>query len=196
MAEEPLCAPILTVGHSSRSLEEFLRLVRTHGVRTVVDVRRFPHSRRHPQFDRTHLVVALARDGIGYHHCPALGGRRQPRPDSLHRALENPGFRGFADHMQTPEFAAALEWLIDLARCAGPLALLCAEAVPWRCHRSLIADALVVRGYPVSHILGAKRLQPHRLPLFARVRDGHVIYDAVGEIGEPGMDAGGPGECG
>ncbi len=179
MTRESPRTPILTIGHSNRPLEVFLGLLRAHRIRTVVDVRRFPYSRRNPQYDRERLAEALARDGIAYQHCPALGGRRQPRPDSVNAAWENAGFRGFADHMQTAEFAAALDQLIARAEREGPLALLCAEAVPWRCHRSLIADALTARGVPVFHILSAMRLHPHQLPLFARVRDGQVTYPAA-----------------
>lgn len=179
MSQETLHKAILTIGHSSRPLGVFLALLRAHRVRTVVDVRRFPFSRRNPQYDRERFAEALARSGIAYHHCPALGGRRQPRPDSVNTAWENAGFRGFADHMQTAEFAAAIHRLIALAEREGPVALLCAEAVPWRCHRSLIADVLTVRGIPVFHILSETRLQPHRLPLFARVRDGLVTYPAA-----------------
>ncbi|WP_448575708.1 DUF488 domain-containing protein [Thermomicrobium sp.] len=172
--------PIFTVGHSNRSFPEFLELLRAHSVRFVADVRRFPPSRRHPQFDRDRLASALAEHGIAYWHCPALGGRRQPRPDSPNTAWSDPGFRGFADHMQTAEFAAALDELVDRAEQDGPLALVCAEALPWRCHRSLIADALVARGYTVVHVLAAGRLQLHQLPLFARLDQGSVSYPAGG----------------
>ncbi len=171
-------APLFTVGHSNRSLETFLELLRAHGVRTVVDVRRFPRSRRHPHFNRARLQSSLEANGIEYRHLPALGGLREPRLDSINGGWEDPGFRGFADYMQTAEFAEALAQLLDLAQCTPPAALLCAEALPWRCHRWLIADALVARGVPVVHIVGLDRSAPHELTPFARVEEGRVIYPA------------------
>lgn len=167
---------IFTIGHSNRSLEEFLALLRAYGIRCLVDVRRFPHSRRNPQFNRELLAQQLPEHGMSYRHCPALGGRRRPRPDSPNTGWVNAGFRGFADYMQTPVFTAALEELLQVAIREGPLALLCAEAVPWRCHRSLIADALAARGISVWHILSSTRLQPHQLTVFSRVVDGVVQY--------------------
>ncbi len=171
-------AQLFTVGHSNRSLETFLELLGAHGVRTVVDVRRFPHSRRHPHFDSARLRPALEASGIVYRHLPALGGWRVPSPSSVNRAWEDPGFRGFADYMQTAEFAEALAQLLDLAERTPPVALLCAEALPWRCHRWLIADALVARGIPVLHILGPNRVERHQLTAFARVEEGRVTYPA------------------
>ncbi len=167
---------IFTLGHSNRSFAEFLALLSAYGIRCLVDVRRFPHSRRNPQFTREFLAQQLPEHGMTYRHFPALGGRRRPRSDSTNTGWEDPGFRGFADYMQTPPFAAALAELLQMAVYEGPLVLLCAEAVPWRCHRSLIADALVAQGIPVWHILSPTRLEPHRLPIFAQVQEGVVRY--------------------
>ncbi len=150
-------------------------MLQAHGVTLVADVRTVPRSRHNPQFNRETLPEQLQAAGLGYVHLPGLGGLRHPRPDSPNRGWRNDAFRGFADYMQTPEFTGNLEALIRLAQTAR-LALMCAEAVPWRCHRSLIADALTVRGLPVEHIMGLKGRQPHRLTGFARVQDGELIY--------------------
>jgi uncharacterized protein (DUF488 family) len=162
---------IYTIGHSTRELAEFLALLAAHRVTQVVDVRRYPASRRHPQFARDALAMVLDETGIRYHHEPALGGRRAARRDSANTAWRSAGFRGYADYMETPDFEAAVARLRDLAR-ARPTAILCAEAVPWRCHRQLIADALVARGEEVSHILGAARAEPHRLSAHAQALPG------------------------
>jgi uncharacterized protein (DUF488 family) len=166
---------VLTIGHSTRTLDDFLRVLRAHGVEEVVDVRTIPRSRRNPQFNRETLPVSLEAAGIGYRHLAGLGGLRRAHPDSINTAWRNASFRGYADYMQTPEFEASLEALIELAR-RHQVALVCAEAVPWRCHRSLIADALLVRGIPVEHILSATRRQPHRLTPWARVQGAKVVY--------------------
>jgi len=168
----------VTVGHSTRSLAELVALLRAHGVRAVADVRRFPASRRHPHLAAAPLAAALVEAGLLYRHLPALGGRRRPRPDSPHTAWRQPGFRGYADHMETAEFAAGLAALVELAATRPPVALLCAEAAWWRCHRRLIADALVVRGEPVAHLLDPRRRALHRLPAFARVTGGRLLYAA------------------
>ncbi len=169
---------IFTIGHSTCSLEEFIGLLRAHGVTLLADVRTVPRSRRNPQFNRETLPGALAAAGIGYRHLPGLGGLRRPRPDSRNLAWESESFRGFADYMGTPEFEGALDELLELAR-RERVAIMCAEAVPWRCHRSLIADALVARGVRVEHILGPARRQPHALTRFARVEGGRVVYPAT-----------------
>jgi uncharacterized protein (DUF488 family) len=171
--EEPQL--VLTVGHSTRSLPEFLGLLKAHGVSRVVDVRTIPRSRHNPQFNRETLPAALEAAGLGYVHLKGLGGLRHPRPDSPNLGWRTAGFRGFADYMLTPEFAKQLQALVELAG-RERLAVMCAEAVPWRCHRSLIADALVVRGLRVEHILGPGRRQPHRLTPFARVEGGRLTY--------------------
>jgi uncharacterized protein (DUF488 family) len=175
-------APVHTAGHSTRSSGELLDLLVAHDVERLVDVRRYPASRRHPQFSREALEAALAAAGIGYRHEPDLGGRRAPRPASPHTAWRVAAFRGYADHMETPEFTAALARLIGLAEQAR-VVILCAEAVPWRCHRRLIADALVARGVEVRHILGPGAAQPHALDPNARVlADGRLLYDGGGNL--------------
>jgi uncharacterized protein (DUF488 family) len=174
-------APIFTAGHSTRSLDELLALLGGQGLEALVDVRRYPGSRRHPQFSRDALAAGLAAAGIEYVHEPDLGGRRTARPDSPHTAWRVEAFRGYADHMETPEFEAALERLIR--RDAGPrTVILCAEAVPWRCHRRLISDALVARGVEVRHILGPGRAEPHELDANARVLPGgRLLYAGPAE---------------
>jgi uncharacterized protein (DUF488 family) len=164
-----------TIGHSTRSLEEFVDLLKTHGVQRLVDIRTVPRSRRNPQFNRESLPGALEPHGIAYTHLPGLGGLRHPRPDSPNSGWENDSFRGFADYMQTDEFAAALQELLQLGT-AGQSCVMCAEAVPWRCHRSLVADALTVRGIPVEHILGPKRRYPHVLTAWAVVDGTRILY--------------------
>lgn len=173
---------VFTVGHSTRSLEEFLGLLRAHGVERVVDVRTVPRSRRHPHFAREALVESLPAAGIGYEWQPALGGLRRPRPDSPNGAWRNDSFRGFADHMQTAGFAAAVDELLALAQ-GDDLAIMCSEAVPWRCHRSLVGDALLVRGAKVLDIMSAGKATPHRLTPFARVAGTEVTYPPTDESG-------------
>ena len=178
---------MLTIGHSTRSLEELVALLRAHGGERVADVRRFPRSRRHPHFAADALARDLPKTGIAYRHLPGLGGFRRPRPDSPNTAWRNASFRGYADYMATDEFASHLGALLDDARTA-PTAIMCAEAVPWRCHRSLIADALLARGVQVRHILGLARAEPHVLTASARVEGGRVRYprepDLFGAAGD------------
>jgi Domain of unknown function DUF488 len=169
---------IFTVGHSTRPIEVFLELLRAHCVERVVDVRTIPRSRRNPQFDRDALAASLERAGIAYTHLKTLGGLRHARADSSNLAWRNGSFRGFADYMQTPEFDEGLARLLKLAG-QGRCAVMCAEAVPWRCHRSLIADALTARGIAVEHILSAKRRERHQMTPFARVRGEQVDYPAA-----------------
>ncbi len=166
---------ILTVGHSTRKLDSFIRLLQAHEVACVMDVRTVPRSRHNPQFNKDSLPEALRAAGIGYEHMPGLGGLRHTRADSLNQGWRNASFRGYADYMQTDEFVENLEALIERARVER-VALMCAEAVPWRCHRSLIADALVVRGIAVEHILSGVRTQAHELTPFARVRRKRITY--------------------
>lgn len=172
---------ILTVGHSTLPIAEFVELLGAHGVDLLVDVRRYPGSRRHPHFAREPLAAALATAGIAYHHEPGLGGRRRPRPDSPHTAWRVAGFRAYSDYMETAEFRAALARLEALAE-GRAVAVMCAEAVPWRCHRRLVADALVARGRPVEHILSPTRVDPHELSPHAVVAgpDGKLAYPAGG----------------
>jgi len=166
---------VFTIGHSTRALEELVALLRAHAVETLVDVRTVPRSRHNPQFNRESLAESLPARGIAYVHLPALGGLRRARADSPNGAWRNASFRGYADYMQTMEFERGLEELLAIAR-RSPTAVMCAEAVPWRCHRSLIADALVARGIEVRHIAGERRAEPHRLTPFARVDGIRVTY--------------------
>ena len=169
---------VLTVGHSTRPIEEFVELLKAHGAQRVVDVRMVPRSRRNPQFGQDLLPGSLKSAGIAYTHMPALGGLRRARPDSPNAGWHNASFRGYADYMQTPQFAHAVEEVIDLSR-KERIALMCAEAVPWRCHRSLIADALLVRGIPSEDIASRTRRTPHKLAPFARVRGAEITYPAL-----------------
>jgi len=169
-------ARVATIGHSTRSLEEFLDLLRAHGVTCLIDVRVAPGSRRHPHFTRDALAAALERSGITYIHMRDLGGWRRPRSDSPHVGWRSEGFRGYADHMDGPAFGKALDDVIARA-AAETVVLMCAEAVPWRCHRQLIADALIARGVAVTHILGPGQAQPHTLTPFARLQGTRVVYD-------------------
>lgn len=165
---------IHTIGHSTRTLDELVELLRRHGVDHLADVRAHPGSRRYPHFGRSALEISLPGLGIGYSHHAQLGGRRRGIPDSPNGAWRNASFRAYADYMGSSEFARALDSLIDLAS-ARSVAIMCAEAVPWRCHRWLLSDALVSRGVDVHHIIEA-RSEPHLLTRFARVRDGKVVY--------------------
>jgi len=166
---------VYTLGHSTLDLDAFLRLLARHGIAGIVDVRRFPASRRHPHFARDALSAALAAAGIAYDWLGALGGRRPARPDSPHVGWRVEGFRGYADHMESPEFAGGVTRLLAIA-AARPSAVMCAEALPWRCHRQLLADALVVRGSDVRHVTGGAS-EPHRLTAFARVDGDRIVYD-------------------
>ncbi len=166
---------ILTIGHSTRDWESFLNLLHGSGVQLLADVRTVPRSRRNPQFNREVLPETLEPAGIDYVHLAKLGGLRKARPDSTNTGWENLSFRGYADYMQTEPFRSGLDELIELAS-QKRTAIMCAEAVPWRCHRSLIADALVARGISVEHILSSTRRRPHSLTSFARVAAGQVSY--------------------
>jgi uncharacterized protein (DUF488 family) len=182
--------PVFTAGHSTRPIEDLLALLAEHGVRTLVDVRRFPGSRRHPQYSRDALAASLAAAGIQYVHEPDLGGRRAARPGSPHTAWRVEAFRGYADYMETPEFQAALERLVQRAegQAGGQtVAILCAEAVPWRCHRRLISDALVARGVQVMHIMGPGRADPHQLDANARLLPGGRLLYAGPEDSQPSL---------
>lgn len=165
---------VFTVGHSTRSFEELVELLRAHGVQRLVDVRTIPRSRRNPQFNRDTLGQALRSRRIAYRHMPALGGLRRTHADSGNTGWRNASFRGYADYMQTEAFEEALERLIGLAE--KTTAIMCAEAVPWRCHRSLIADALIVRGYEVRDIMSGKSAKPRKLNPMAKVEDGQITY--------------------
>jgi uncharacterized protein (DUF488 family) len=181
----PLPKTIWTVGHSNRPLAEYLRLLIAHGVNLLVDVRTMPGSRHNPQFNFETLRHALENDGIGYVHLPSLGGLRRRKPDSPNGGWRNASFQGYADYMLTPEFEAGLDELQEVAHDARAC-LMCAEAVPWRCHRSLIADALTVRGIAVEHILIQSRTQRHALHEWAHVEGTRITYPPdPGTIDEP-----------
>jgi uncharacterized protein (DUF488 family) len=174
-ANEPLT--VFTIGHSTRPINEFIDLLRTHGVAQILDIRTIPKSRRNPQFNSDALAGSLRAAHIRYVHLKQLGGLRHPRSDSVNLGWRNASFRGYADYMQTPEFAAALDYAAALAG-ERPTALMCAEAVPWRCHRSLVADALLVRGLRVLEIISRANPKEHGLTRFARVRGEQITYPA------------------
>lgn len=166
---------VYTVGHSTRTLDELAGMLRAHGVAAVADVRRFAGSRRLPQFNADHLAAELPRLGLAYLPCPLLGGRRRPGPGTANAGWRNASFRAYADYMQTPPFREGLDALTDAAG-RTPTAIMCAEAVPWRCHRSLIADALLVRGWSVLDVMSPVRATPHKLTPFARVDGTDLTY--------------------
>jgi uncharacterized protein (DUF488 family) len=166
---------VYTLGHSTRSAEELVSVLERYGIRRLVDVRTLPGSRKVPQFNKEALEPLLAGAGIDYVHLKELGGLRKPRPDSENAGWRNESFRGYADYMRTPEFERALERLVALAG-EEPTAIMCAEALPWRCHRSLIADALTVRGHEVVHIFSGTKSERHRLTSFARVEGTRLSY--------------------
>jgi uncharacterized protein (DUF488 family) len=166
---------ILTIGHSTRTLDEFIELLKTFGVTLLVDVRTVPRSRHNPQFNKETLPNTLKTHGIRYIHMPDIGGLRRPKHDSINLAWRNNSFRGYADYMQTQEFTDNLLKIIALAR-ENCLSLMCAEALPWRCHRSLISDALVVRHVKVEHILSATSCIKHQLNEMAQVDATQITY--------------------
>jgi uncharacterized protein (DUF488 family) len=168
-------AAILTIGHSTLPLDDLVAALRKNRVARLIDIRTIPRSRRNPQFNREELAGSLPLAGIEYEHRPGLGGLRRPHRDSPNGGWRNAGFRGFADYMQTPAFAAEIEALIEEAR-RERVAIMCAEAVPWRCHRSLVADALGVRGVAAEHIMSDGRPVPHKLTPFARVDGTRLTY--------------------
>jgi uncharacterized protein (DUF488 family) len=176
---------VFTVGHSARTIEEFVHLLIAHAIQHVADVRSIPRSRQNPQFNRDQLPAALQPFGIDYSHMPGLGGRRHARKDSTNTGWRNVSFRGYADYMDTPAFKDSLNQCIALAR-KQRVALMCAEAVPWRCHRSLIADALLARGVEVREIASAMHARPYALTPWARISGIDVMYPpaavATGQI--------------
>jgi uncharacterized protein (DUF488 family) len=169
---------IFTVGHSTHPIEEFLELLAAHGIEQLMDVRTIPKSRRNPQYNTDALAESLQQAHIRYRHMPGLGGLRHPRKDSINSAWQNDSFRGYADYMQTPPFEASLSELIDASKLHRTV-IMCAEAVPWRCHRSLIADALLARGIEVADILSTKPAKPHALTSFARIDGEKVTYPGL-----------------
>lgn len=175
MSKEESSPLVMTIGHSTRTLDEFIGLLQAHGATCVIDVRTVPQSRHNPQFNKASLPDSLKKAGLGYGHMPGLGGLRHAKRDSPNVGWRNASFRGYADYMQTPEFSQSLEELIRLAN-QDRIALMCAEAVPWRCHRSLIADALVVHHIRVAHIMSHTHLEPHAITPWARVTGGAITY--------------------
>ena len=170
-----MLSPLYTLGHSTRTLEEFLELLEEAKIALLADVRRYPSSRRHPHFSRESLHSSLEAAGIRYRHFEALGGRRKASPESPNLGWRNESFRAYADYMQTSPFQDAVDTLLALP---GPTAIVCAEAVPWRCHRNLISDELVRRGVEVLHILGPGSLSPHVLNPMARDEGSYLVYPA------------------
>lgn len=170
---------MMTIGHSTLSLEAFLRALAESGVKTLVDVRRFPGSRRHPQFSQAALFASLKKVGIRGVWREGLGGRREPQPESVNTAWRNESFRGYADYMQTAAFVAEIDWLTGLPEVEKTI-VMCAEALPWRCHRSLIADAVLARGQAVEDVFvkpdGESSRKPHERTSFAQVQNGRVWY--------------------
>jgi uncharacterized protein (DUF488 family) len=166
---------IFTIGHSTRAFEQFLEFLRAHRIQRVIDIRTIPRSRRNPQYSIETLGRSLKAAGIEYLHLKELGGLRHAKPDSKNLGWHNASFRGYADYMGTPEFETALSCAIELCQ-NKPTALMCAEAVPWRCHRSLVADALTARKHQVMHILSATLANQHEMTPFAQVRGGKLTY--------------------
>jgi uncharacterized protein (DUF488 family) len=169
---------LFTIGHSTHSLDDFVAMLRAHGVERLVDVRTIPRSKHNPQFNHDTFSEALHNRHFSYRHLKSLGGLRHPLRDSINTAWRNDSFRGYADYMQTPEFEEGLEQLIELAN-EKPTAIMCAESVPWRCHRSLIADALIARGHEVQDIMSATSVKPHKLNPIAKVHAKSVSYPGL-----------------
>ena len=167
---------IWTIGHSIREIDDFISILEAQRIKLIADVRLLPGSRRYPQFNQDALAKSLSENGIGYEHFPELGGRRKPKPDSRNSAWRNEAFRGYADHMETEEFRKGIDRLIDLAEKIGPTAIMCAEAVWWRCHRALISDFLKARGIEVVHIMDAKKTEPHPFTSVARIVNEQLTY--------------------
>jgi uncharacterized protein (DUF488 family) len=184
--KEPDRPLVCTIGHSNRPIDVFIDLLKENGIARVLDIRTVPRSRHNPQFGQDELARSLDAAGIGYTYLAGLGGLRKTRADSPNSGWHNLSFRGYADYMQSAEFADAVEWVANLAR-KERCALMCAEAVPWRCHRSLVGDALLVRGVQVEDIIGPKGRKPHKLTPFASVHGMEITYppleDAVPETG-------------
>jgi uncharacterized protein (DUF488 family) len=167
---------IWTIGHSTRTIDEFIGALQANGIKLVTDVRLLPGSKRYPQFNQEELAKSLSKHGIGYEHFPELGGRRKARKDSRNTAWRNEAFRGYADYMETAEFARGIAQLQEIADSHGATAIMCAEAVWWRCHRSLIADYLKALGVEVIHIIDGNKADPHLFTSAARIVDGKLDY--------------------
>jgi uncharacterized protein (DUF488 family) len=171
---------IFTIGHSTHPIDEFIRILNAYNIELLVDIRTIPRSRANPQFNETELKTRLEKEGIEYLHSIRLGGLRHTTKASINTAWKNTSFRGFADYLQTKDFQAGLEQLLELARRKRTV-IMCAESVPWRCHRSLIGDALLVRVVHVEDILGEKNSKPHKLTPWARVEGNNITYPGTEE---------------
>ena len=169
---------IWTIGHSTRSSDELISLLKENEIKLLADVRAYPSSKRYPQFNKDALAQSLNAQGIHYEHFAELGGKRKSKADSRNTAWRNASFRGYADYMETKQFQKGIARLFDVAAEAGATAIMCAEAVWWRCHRSLIADYLKARGLEVLHILGTNRVEPHPYTPAARMVNGELSYAA------------------
>ena len=168
---------IWTVGHSTRTIDEFISLLKANEIKVLADVRAWPSSKRYPQFNKDRLTESLNAHGIRYEYFPELGGKRKTKPDSRNTAWRNASFRGYADYMETEQYQKGIERLLDVSRSDGSTAIMCAEAVWWRCHRSLIADYLKARGVEVLHILGPNKAEPHPYTPVARIVNGELSYE-------------------
>jgi uncharacterized protein (DUF488 family) len=166
---------VYTIGHSTRTIDEFIKILKPYNIETVVDVRTIAASRHNPQYNEEDLCKSLSRKGIGYIHCKGLGGLRHTTKASINTAWENSSFRGYADYMQTPQFQENLNRLIDIIK-DKPTVIMCAETLPWRCHRSLIGDALLVLNIEVIDIINEKTSKPHLLTSFAKVKGNRIVY--------------------
>ena len=169
---------IWTVGHSTRPIEELIEALRSFGIKVLVDVRSFPGSKRYPQFNKENLNASMAEAAIDYQHLPELGGRRRAKPDSLNMTWRNESFRGYADYMETEAFRDGILRLLEIARVSRT-AIMCSEAVWWRCHRSLISDYLKVKGIEVNHIMRTGKSEPHPFTAAARIVNGELSYRGV-----------------
>lgn len=165
-----------TIGHSTRTIEDFVAALQANGIKLIADVRMLPGSKRYPHFNKDSLTDALAKAGIHYEHFPELGGRRKPKKDSRNTAWRNEAFRGYADYMETDEFGQGMDRLMAESEKVGPTAVMCAEAVWWRCHRGLISDFVKARGIDVTHIIDLKKTEPHPYTSAARIVDGKLSY--------------------
>lgn len=167
---------IWTIGHSTRNIDDLTSALEANGIKLLVDVRLLPGSKRYPQYNKEALARSLHEHGIAYEHFPELGGRRKPRGDSRNTAWRNESFRGYADYMETDQFGKGMERLVDLANKMGPTAIMCAEALWWRCHRALISDFLKSRGIEVMHVVDANKVEPHPYTSAARIVEGRLSY--------------------
>jgi uncharacterized protein (DUF488 family) len=174
-----MTSQIWTIGHSTRKIDIFISLLEENGIKLLADVRSWPGSKRYPQFNKEALAESLNARGIRYEHFPEMGGKRKPKRDSRNTAWRNASFRGYADHMETGEFHKGVERLLDLGHQIGPTAIMCAEAVWWRCHRSLISDYLKAHGIEVTHILDTKKVEQHPFTSAARIVNGNLSYAAA-----------------